>query len=45
MKRGKTIRDRLAEEAERYLDVVDAFAALDADPHTDGAPPGRAPSS
>ena len=28
-----TIRDRLAAEAEQYLDVVEAFAAVEADPH------------
>lgn len=28
-----TASDRLAAEAERYLDVVERFAALGADPH------------
>jgi hypothetical protein len=33
MKHRVTIRDRLADEAERYLTVVDVFATLGADPH------------
>jgi hypothetical protein len=28
-----TMQDRLAAEAAQYLDVVEAFAAIDADPH------------
>jgi len=35
MKRRITLGDRLAAEAERYLDVVESFATLDADPHAE----------
>jgi hypothetical protein len=35
MKHRVTIRDRLAEEAGRYLAVVDVFATLGADPHAE----------
>jgi len=35
MKRRVTIRDRVAEEANRYLAVVEVFAALGADPHAE----------
>ena len=31
--RSKRARGGVAEEARRYLEVVDSFAALDADPH------------
>jgi hypothetical protein len=35
-----TLGDRLAAEAARYLEVVEQFAALDADPHAEAR--GRA---
>lgn len=35
MTRRVAIYDRLAEEAQRYLDVVASFAALGADPHAE----------
>ncbi len=35
MKRRVTIRDRLAEEVDRYLAAIDVFAALGADPHAE----------
>ena len=32
---GKQMRARVADEAARYLETVDLFASLDADPHSD----------